>query len=121
MDILCSDKTGTLTKNEITVGEIELIESKDKNEVLKMAALASNPESHDVIDEAIYSKLENKDLLKNFTKEKFIPFDPISKKATAYIKTQDGKTFQAVKGAPQVILSMSLADETWKFHNRRRI
>jgi H+-transporting ATPase len=111
MDVLCSDKTGTLTKNELTVGDIQLFESNDINEVLLIAALASNPDGTDAIDEAIFNRLENKEEINNYTREKFIPFDPVIKKATATIKQKDGSTMQAVKGAPQVILKMVDATE----------
>ncbi|NGX62793.1 MAG: Calcium-transporting ATPase 1 [Candidatus Anoxychlamydiales bacterium] len=106
MDILCSDKTGTLTKNELTVGDIQLFESKDPNEVLTIACLASNPDGRDAIDEAIFKKLENKDVLNEYMREKFTPFDPVIKKAVAVVKQKDGTTIQAAKGAPQVILKM---------------
>ena len=110
MDILCSDKTGTLTKNELTVGDIQLFEAKDAQEVITMAALASNPDGRDAIDEAIFSKLENKDVLKEYTREKFTPFDPVIKRAVAAVKQADGTSIQAAKGAPQVILEMVKGD-----------
>ena len=111
MDILCSDKTGTLTKNELTVGDIELFESKDPEEVLTMAALASNPDGRDAIDEAIFTRLGNKEALNEYMREKFKPFDPVIKKAVATVKQKDGTIIQAAKGAPQIILKMCEADE----------
>ncbi|NGX28653.1 MAG: Calcium-transporting ATPase 1 [Candidatus Anoxychlamydiales bacterium] len=107
MDILCSDKTGTLTKNVLTVGDVELFESKDVNEVITIAALASNPDGRDAIDEAIFKKLTNKDILNDYMREHFTPFDPVIKKAVATVKQKDGTSIQAAKGAPQVILKMS--------------
>ncbi len=106
MNVLCSDKTGTLTKNELTVGDVEIFEGKDKNEVMTYASLASNPDGRDAIDDAIYKSLENKDILKDFTRLKFTPFDPVSKKATVELKTKEGNAIQATKGAPQVILKL---------------
>ncbi len=106
MDVLCSDKTGTLTKNQLTVGEIKLYDAKDVDEVLLFATLSSNPDGQDAIDEAISESLKNKDLLKDYTKEKFTPFDPVNKKASCIVKQKDGSTIEVAKGAPQVILKL---------------
>lgn len=111
MNILCSDKTGTLTKNELTVGEIISFKGKDAQEVLLMASLASNKETGDSIDHAILDKLPNQDILKNFTTEKFIPFDPVRKNAEATIKASDGSTYKVLKGATQVILDLVKLDQ----------
>jgi len=107
MDILCSDKTGTLTKNELTIGDIQLFESNSTDEILTIAALASNPDGQDAIDEAIFENLKNKDILKEYEKHNFIPFDPVIKKASASVKQKDGTVMQVAKGAPQVILHMT--------------
>jgi len=114
MDVLCSDKTGTLTKNELTVGDVELFESNDINEILLIAALASNPDGKDAIDEAIFKKLENKEIIKDYKKEKFTPFDPVNKRAIATVSQKDGTIIQVAKGAPQVILKMIEANEELK-------
>ncbi len=111
MDILCSDKTGTLTKNELTVGDIQLFESKDIEEVLTIAVLASNPDGRDAIDEAVFKRLDDKEVLNEYMRVKFTPFDPVIKKAVATVKQKDGTIIQAAKGAPQVILKMCEADE----------
>jgi H+-transporting ATPase len=104
MDILCSDKTGTLTQNKLTVGDIKLFDSKDPNEVITVASIASATEAPDPIDEAIYNKLQNKEALKQYTRVKFIPFDPVSKRSTTIIKNKEGQEETLVKGAPQVIV-----------------
>ncbi|MBN1914539.1 MAG: plasma-membrane proton-efflux P-type ATPase [Parachlamydiales bacterium] len=106
MDILCSDKTGTLTKNQLTVGEIHLFTAKNNNEILFDAALASNIEGNDAIDSAIIEKVSNPEELKKYQKKKFIPFDPSIKRTEATVITPDGKTIILSKGAPQVILTL---------------
>ncbi|MCF7806686.1 MAG: plasma-membrane proton-efflux P-type ATPase [Simkaniaceae bacterium] len=106
MDILCSDKTGTLTKNELTLGDILLKSGKDAQEVILTASLASKGGEHDAIDDAIIGKLEKKEALKNYQILKYTPFDPTSKRATALVKDSTGQTFEATKGAPQVILEL---------------
>lgn len=114
MNILCSDKTGTLTKNELTIGDVQVLGAKDANEVLLIGALTCEQKSDDVIDKTIVDRLENKDLLKEYTIEKHIPFDPVSKCAESIIKGKDGSSFHVVKGAPQVILEMANPDENTK-------
>ncbi|MBN2479711.1 MAG: plasma-membrane proton-efflux P-type ATPase [Parachlamydiales bacterium] len=111
MDVLCSDKTGTLTKNQLTVGDVQLFESKDAEEVLTIAALASNPDKGDAIDDAIHSKLKDKSLLDEYMREKFTPFDPVIKRAVALVKQRDGTIIQAAKGAPQVMIKLTEANE----------
>lgn len=107
MDILCSDKTGTLTKNQLTVHDVSLFDGKDQKEVLMIAALASKPDSKDAIDDAILAKLNDNALLKQFSCAKLIPFDPVRKRIEATIKTAAGKEMLCVKGAPQIVLNLT--------------
>ncbi len=112
MDVLCSDKTGTLTQNRLTLGEIEIFHAEDGQEVLLAAALASRKEDHDAIDEAVLEGLANKERLAAFRQTAFVPFDPVHKRTEATIQDADGSTFQVVKGAPQVVMAMAgLPDE----------
>ncbi len=110
MDILCSDKTGTLTKNELTVGDVLAID-KSVDEVLFTAALASNLNGDDPIDKAIFSKVKNLDDAKKYKIEKSIPFDPIRKRTEVTLTSPDGKKFSVAKGAPQMVLEMAKPDE----------
>lgn len=114
IDILCSDKTGTLTQNSLTLGELKTFNEKSPEELILFAALSSNPDSQDPIDLAILKGVQNQESLKGFTKEKFTPFDPVRKKADSQLKTGDGKTVFAEKGAPQVILGDCKPDENLK-------
>lgn len=107
IDILCSDKTGTLTKNQLSLGEPFLVEGVSEDEMILYAALASKEEDQDPIDTLILDSLENRDKLKKYTTENFVPFDPSNKKTEATIKDQSDNQFKVSKGAPQVILNLS--------------
>jgi len=110
MEILCSDKTGTLTKNELTVGDVLPFENAKGDELLFCAALAAKRDQPDAIDQAIITAIKDKSTLDEYKCEKFVPFDPVSKRAEAEIFSKD-KKFSVSKGAPQVILSLAKASQ----------
>ena len=105
MDILCSDKTGTLTKNELTLGDIEPAPSVTPAELMEAAALASRRDAPDAIDAAIFADAPSAEAPSAYAVKAFRPFDPVAKRAEADIE-QDGKLFKVAKGAPQVIIDL---------------
>ena len=105
MDTLCSDKTGTLTKNELTLGELQPASGVKVQELLIAAALASRRDAPDAIDSAILAGTPDTAALDSFAVRDFHPFDPVAKRAEAEVE-HDGKRFTVAKGAPQVIVNM---------------
>ncbi len=107
MDVLCSDKTGTLTQNKLTLGEPFCVDGVTADEVILSAALASRAENRDTIDLAVLGGLKDGQQLSSYRVTHFQPFDPVHKRTEATVSGEDGKTFKVAKGAPQVIQELA--------------
>ena len=107
MDMLCSDKTGTLTKNQLTLGEPFAVAGVTSQEVIESAALCSKEENRDTIDLAVLDGVEEAAVFKGKTINQFVPFDPVSKRTQASVEVPGHGSFKVTKGAPQVVLDLS--------------
>lgn len=107
VDVLCADKTGTLTQNKLTLGDPFTVNNVPADEVILNGALASRAENNDTIDLAVLDGLKDNEILKEYNILHFQPFDPVHKRTEATVKGKDGKEFKVTKGAPQVILELS--------------
>ncbi|MFN2592113.1 MAG: plasma-membrane proton-efflux P-type ATPase [Candidatus Dormibacteria bacterium] len=99
MDVLCIDKTGTLTQNRLELGSVHPYPPYDKSELLSLAALASDGASQDPIDLAL---LAAGDAPSGWQRVAFEPFDPSTKQTTATFR-RDGRTLVVRKGMPEVV------------------
>ena len=110
VEVLFSDKTGTLTINQLQLQEPVLIAAKDRDHLELAAALtAERGEERDAIDAAILMAVD-KAKLDSFAIEKFEPFDSTRKRAEALV-SRAGESFRVAKGAPQVMLELCQADQ----------
>jgi H+-transporting ATPase len=106
VDVLCADKTGTLTQNKLTLGDPFCVSNIPADQVIFNAALASCADNNDTIDLAVLKGLKDNQTLKVYQTIHYQPFDPVHKRTEATIKGPDGKEFKVTKGAPQVILAL---------------
>jgi H+-transporting ATPase len=104
IDVLCSDKTGTLTENRLTLGDPFCLPGVKPDEVVRAGALASRKEDEDPIDLAVLSGMKAGATGAEVTH--FQPFDPVSKRTEAAVREAGGRQFRVSKGAPQVILEL---------------
>ncbi len=108
IDVLCADKTGTLTRNTLEVAEVAPMMGFDRERVLALAALASSEAGLDPIDDAIRAvatKAAGRAIAE--TVSRFIPFDPTTKTSEAFVTDQNGTEIRIIKGAFQAIAELA--------------
>jgi H+-transporting ATPase len=96
-----------LTKNQLTLGVPILFASRDPQDCILSAALASKFENKDAIDTAVITALRHQTVLQTLKLAKFMPFDPVTKRTEAAVINSSGRTLIITKGAPLVIVELS--------------
>ncbi|GAP08621.1 plasma-membrane proton-efflux P-type ATPase [Anaerolinea thermolimosa] len=107
MDVLASDKTGTLTENRLTLAAIKPYPPFTEEDVLRMAVLASDEATQDPLDMAILDAARQRGIAVSAETIQFTPFDPEKKRSEALIKQSDGTTQKVMKGAPLTLAKLS--------------
>jgi H+-transporting ATPase len=113
MDVLCTDKTGTITQNELTVTAAQTYNGYSKSKLLRLAALAADEAAHDPIDSAILNAAQTvKPRYRKAQRLEFIPFDPATKRTESVIhrRSNGKKRLRVVKGSPHIISRLTHND-----------
>lgn len=108
MDVLCCDKTGTLTENRLSVGEVRVESGISQRRVLAFAATCSDVATQDPIDLAILAAVEGAP----FERLAFVPFDPATKRSEATVRIGE-QNVRVMKGAPSVLAAMVQQPGPW--------
>lgn len=110
VDVLCTDKTGTLTLNQLALQDPIAFGKVGRDDLVLAAALASQRQSEDAIDQAVIKALPDPNMLEKFKQVDFLPFDPVNKKTVGVVTGPDGKKLHYAKGAPQAIAALCRLD-----------
>ncbi|MBI3737577.1 MAG: plasma-membrane proton-efflux P-type ATPase [Chloroflexi bacterium] len=106
MDVLCSDKTGTITENRLSVAKLSSYVYQDENDLLRLGAMACDPSTQDPLDLAILQRAQECGVSPDFDlRRQFLPFEPATKRSEAYFQ-QEGTLLHVVKGAPHAIVPL---------------
>jgi H+-transporting ATPase len=104
MDVLCADKTGTITENKLAIADIAELNKYTKDDAIIFGALASQKANQDPIDLSFFTALEDKKIkLDEYKQKKFIPFDPSTRKTEAIVEKK-GESFRVIKGAVSAVM-----------------
>ncbi|MGA2964396.1 MAG: HAD-IC family P-type ATPase [Candidatus Korobacteraceae bacterium] len=107
IDVLCSDKTGTLTRNELSVTSVRPMPGFDEAHVLGMAALASSEGGQDPVDQAIRAAASHKPASQLPKLATFVPFDPVKKTSEATTTNEKGSAERIIKGAFAAVVALT--------------
>ena len=107
MDVLCADKTGTLTQNQLTVTSVQPLSGFDEANVLELAAMASSEGGRDPVDAAIRAAAAARKIPETMHLTGFTPFDPANKRSEATFTDAKGASQRVAKGAFSVIVGLA--------------
>ena len=111
MNVLCADKTGTITQNKLSVAKLIPLGGFSENDIILYGALASQEANQDPIDMAFITKAKEQNLLITaYVQQSFTPFDPTTRRTEAVIK-ENGKEFKVMKGAVHAVVHTCGYDE----------
>ncbi|MEW6288019.1 MAG: plasma-membrane proton-efflux P-type ATPase [Chloroflexota bacterium] len=103
MDALCTDKTGTITENRLSVAALRLYAASNEDELLRLAAMACDPSTQDALDLAILGRAAERRVSPDFSlRQQFLPFDTSTKRSEAVFQ-YNGTLLHVAKGAPHAI------------------
>ena len=106
MDVLCVDKTGTITENQLSIAEVTQVNDYTKDDAIIFGALASQRANQDPIDLAFFASAEERKInLDEYQQKKFVPFDPATRRTEAIVEKQ-GQTFRVTKGAVSAVTEL---------------
>ena len=106
MDVLCIDKTGTITENKLSIAEVTQVNDYTKDDVIIFGALASQRANQDTIDLAFFAAVDDKKMnLGEYQQKKFMPFDPSTRRTEAIVEKQ-GQTLRVTKGAVSAVTEL---------------
>jgi H+-transporting ATPase len=107
IDVLCSDKTGTLTRNELSVTSVRPMPGFDESRILGLAALTSSDGGQDPVDAAIRSAASHKPASNLPKLVAFVPFDPVKKTSEATATDEKGGAARIIKGAYTAVVALT--------------
>ena len=111
MDVLCTDKTGTITQNELVVADVRASNGFSRSKLLRLAELAADQAAHDPIDQAILQAAQTiKPHYRKARRVEFIPFDPATKRTESLIDRHEKGQLRVVKGSPYIISQLTGQD-----------
>ena len=105
MDVLCTDKTGTITENRLSLGDMQVYPPFTPDQLLDLAALASDAASQDPIDLAILQARPTAGPSSGYSRLSYTPFDPATKRTEATV-SKGGEELRVVKGMPEIVATM---------------